>query len=154
MEQEKEKSDHRMRCYIRITDADMWGKIDKIMTVEKYSKSFNKVINDALYYGLDELLRQLFEQVEIVEGNIKETKLVRKVDGLNEEYFWELARLVREVVVNVTINKSILSSLFNAKADERNEKPVNGKKFAEGRYGETPEYLSDYEMRGLRDLRH
>ena len=49
-----EKSDKRQRRYIRIRDQTLWEKIDRIMEEEKYRKSFNKVINDALYFGLDE----------------------------------------------------------------------------------------------------
>ena len=150
---EEEKSDHRMRRYIRITDADMWAKIDKIMSVKKYSKSFNKVIIDALYYGLDELMSHLFERVEIAEEGAEKTKLVRR-DGVNEEYFWKLSQLLREVIINVTINKSILSSLFNERANERNGKSVNGRKFVEGRYSDTPDYLTEYEMHGLRELKN
>lgn len=37
--------------HIRITDMDMLKQIDEIMEHSQY-KSFSKVINDALFYGL------------------------------------------------------------------------------------------------------
>ena len=37
--EETEKEDKRQRRYIRIRDSDMWKKIDKLMTIPKYSKS-------------------------------------------------------------------------------------------------------------------
>lgn len=147
MDKEQTKTDNRMRRYIRITDGDMWAKIDKIMTLDKYSKSFNKVIIDALYFGLDELIARLFETVEEVEDKPAEIKLIRRVDGLNEEYFSDIAKLLKELIIDVTVNKSILCSLYNERARALNKESVSGKKFAEGRYAETPDYLSDYEIR-------
>ena len=91
----------------------MWAKIDRIMEEPQYAKSFNKVINAALYYGLDELMRRLFETEETVESaQVADKQYIRRVDGVNETYFLEIARLLKEVIVNVTINKSLLSSLF------------------------------------------
>ena len=116
MDKEQTKTDNRMRRYIRITDGDMWAKIDKIMTLDKYSKSFNKVIIDALYFGLDELIARLFETVEEVEDKPAEIKLIRRVDGLNEEYFSDIAKLLKELIIDVTVNKSILCSLYNERA--------------------------------------
>lgn len=112
MDKKQTKTDNRMRRYIRITDGDMWAKIDKIMTLDKYSKSFNKVIIDALYFGLDELIARLFEAVEEVEDKPAEIKLIRRVDGMNEEYFSDIAKLLKELIIDVTVNKSILCSLY------------------------------------------
>ena len=152
MDRNKTKTENRQRRYIRITDEDMWAKIDKIMTLDKYSKSFNKVIVDALYFGLDDLLDRLFETVEETERPT-ETKLVRRVNGVNEEYFWEIIKLLKELIIGVTINKSMLCSLYNERERALNKEGVSGKKFSEGRYAETPDYLSDYEIRSLRGLR-
>ncbi len=67
-EETVEKSDKRQRRYIRIRDQTLWEKIDRIMEEEEYRKSFNKVINDALYFGLDELIRHLFERGDDKRG--------------------------------------------------------------------------------------
>lgn len=45
-------TDRRARRYITITDAALWEYIDKIMEHPDYDKSFNKVINSALLFGL------------------------------------------------------------------------------------------------------
>ena len=47
--------------HIRITDMDMLKQIDEIMERPQY-KSFSKVINDALFYGLPVLRKELFER--------------------------------------------------------------------------------------------
>lgn len=150
---EEEKVDKRQRRYIRIRDADMWKKIDKLMTLPKYSKSFNKIVNAALYYGLDELIRRNFETVEEYMG-LEKKEFVRKIDGLNETFFWDIIRLLKEVIINETINKSLLCSLFNTWVPELSGENVSRKKFQEGRYSETPSYLSDFEIQGLRELRY
>lgn len=149
-------TDRSVRKFITIRDTELWEKIDKIMEEPKYAKSFNKVINDALYFGLDELMRHLFEPEETVEAEherVLEKKFLRRADGVNETYFMDIEKQLKEVILNVTINKSMLSSLFNAKARELSRKSVSGDKFAEGRYSETPEYMSAYEIAGIRDLR-
>ena len=141
--------------HIRIADSEMNAQIERLMEQPGY-ESANKVINDALYYGLDELIRHLFEPEETVEEEqerVLEKKLLRRAGGVNETYFMDIERQLKEVILNVTINKSLLSSLFNAKARELERKSVSGGKFTDGRYSETPEYLSIYELAGIRDLR-
>ena len=44
-------TDNRCRRYIRITDEGSWSMIDEISAHDGYN-SFNKIINDALFYGL------------------------------------------------------------------------------------------------------
>ena len=151
MNRNKTTTENRQRRYIRITDEDMWAKIDKIMTLDKYSKSFNKVIVDALYFGLDALSDRLFGTTEVERS--AGTNPERRADGVNEEYFWEIIKLLKELIIGVTINKSILCSLYNERERALNKEGVSGKKFSEGRYAETPDYLSDYEIRSLRALR-
>ena len=58
-------TDKRARRYITITDRGAWEYIDKIMMHPDYGKSFNKVINSALLFGLPELYKRLFDTVEI-----------------------------------------------------------------------------------------
>ena len=83
-EETVEKLGKRQRRYIRIRDQTLWEKIDRIMEEEKYKKSFNKVINDALYFGLDELMRHLFEREETIkeQEQYRKQKLIRKLDGV------------------------------------------------------------------------
>lgn len=145
-------TDRNVRKFITITDMGLWEKIEEIMTLPEYEKSFNKVINDALFYGLEELHRRLFERVEETTVGQTEVKTVRRVDGVNEDYFSEVVKLLKEIILNETINKSILCSLFEAKNIELNGERVSGKNFREGKFRDTPDYLSKYELRALRDL--
>ena len=69
-----------------------------------------------MYFGLDEQMRHLFEREETIkeeQEKYRKQKLIRKLDGVNEVYFMEIAKLLKEVIINVIINKSLLSSIFN-----------------------------------------
>lgn len=147
----EEKTDKNRRRYIRIEDDDYWKKIEKIMTAPKYAKSFNKVINDALYYGLDALQNTIFEAVEEITADTIAVKTVIR-DGANEEYFNRIIKLLKEVILNETFNKSILCSLFNVKSYELKGELIKTA-FDEGSFRDTPEYLIPYEFRTLQDLR-
>ena len=60
-------TDKRERRYIRISDASRWELIDKLSTLEKYSNSFNQLINDALDFGLPLLIKAEFGDIEDAE---------------------------------------------------------------------------------------
>lgn len=150
---EKKKADNRLRRYIRIEKESQWELIDKLMTLSEYKKSFNKVIADALDFGLPLLFKSYFEVVEDTTAEHTERKTIRKIDGLNEDIFFQIVKLLKEVILNATINKSILCSLFEAKSLELNHERVNAKKFTDGAFRDTPDYLASYELRALRDLR-
>lgn len=146
-------TDRNVRKFITIKDVGLWEKIDRLMTLPEYEKSFNKVINDALFYGLEELCHRLFsEDTETTERQAEEPN-VKRMDGINEDYFSEVVKLLKEIILNETINKSILCSLFEARNLELNGERVSGKNFKEGKFRDTPAYLTKYELRALRDLR-
>lgn len=147
-----QKTDNRCRRYIRIEKASQWEMIDKLMTLPKYAKTFNGVIADALDCGLPILIETCFGSGEMLFEEQTEVKTVRRVDGVNEDYFSEVVKLLKEIILNETINKSILCSLFEAKNIELNGERVSGKNFREGKFRDTPDYLSKYELRALRDL--
>lgn len=143
--------DKRARRYIRITDEDSWKLIDEIAEEGKYKNSFNQIINDALYYGLPLLHKSLFGETELSENESAEQRNgTEKIS--NGEYNAVIVRLLKEIVLNATINKSILSSIYNAKELEYSHSAVPGEKFAQGLLSDTPEYLQGYEMRGLKNL--
>ncbi len=135
--------------HIRITDMELNGQIDEIMQLPEY-KSHNKVINDALFYGLPILHEKLFG--EGVPQEEREELKCGKAGSKEEEFYALIVRLLRETVLNVTINKSILSSLFNAKMLERKGLPVQSD-FDSGLLADTPDYLNDYEIEGIKKLR-
>lgn len=147
--------DRSVRKYITIRDMDLWEKIDRIMTLPEYRKSFNKVINDALFFGLEMLEKSLFDEVEERDENNQPwtTKRVRKIDGINEEYFERVINRLDEVLFGVTLNKSMLCSLYQAKNLDLNGKPTIGSLFDNGGYSDTPDYLGAYEARALRRIR-
>ncbi len=149
--------DKRERRYIRITDTELWKYIDELMQLPKFAKSFNALINSALFYGLPLLRKKEFgtgeEEVmqEQKDEQIKEFSESRK--ETEEELNGIIVQLLREIVLNETINKSMLSSLFNAQELEYGGFAVPAKKFRQGAFSDTPEYLESYENRGLRKLR-
>lgn len=147
-----EKTDKNIRRFITIRDVDLCKKIDRIMTLPEYRKSFNKVINAALFYGLEELEKSLFEEIETVDEETS-GKYIRRIEGINEEYFLRLLGRIEEVLLQATLNKSMLSSLYHAKAMELQGRPTSGQLFENGGYADTPDYLSAYEDRVLRRLR-
>jgi hypothetical protein len=146
---EKEKG-RSVEKRIRITDSIMNEQINRIMTLPGYRKSCNRAINEALFYGLPILIEKLFGE-SIPQEEIEELKR-GNVGSKEEEMNALIVRLLRETVLNVTINKSILSSLFNAKMLERKGLPVQSD-FDSGLLADTPDYLNDYEIEGIKKLR-
>ncbi len=141
------------RKYIRIEKEDQWEMIDRLLTIDEYKKSFNKLISDALDFGLPLLVKCRFDNEEQIDESAHKTKLVRKINGVDENTYNIIVKLLKEVILNVTINKSILCSLFETKNIELSGERVNRKKYKEGAYRDTPEYLINYEIKGLNELR-
>ncbi len=141
--------DNRARRYITITDATMWEQIDRIQSVETYSKSFNKVINTALLYGLPILEKQLFEQVTLENG---ETKYIER-EGVAQEQalYFQLTRLMQEAITNLTVNKAVLSSLFAYVLSKCEDKELKQKLY-DGELQETPDFMYGYEAEELKRI--
>ena len=136
--------------HVRITDTGISDQIDRLMELPEY-KSFNKVINNALFYGLPKLTESIFGEVKLDEQPPRKEPL--HFLYFDEKQFAIIVRLLKETILNVTINKSILSSLFHAKDFENNGLKVDPHKFEDGLLSDTPDYLNDYEIRGLKSLR-
>jgi hypothetical protein len=137
--------------HIRIDDTGISEQIDRIMQLPEY-KSFNKVINDALFYGLPVLTEKLFAGATLPKD---ENELPNKRENNNEKdegFYALIVKLLRETVLNVTINKSILSSLFNAKIIEYKGGKVH-EDFSQGLMSDTPDYLNDFGLSELKKLR-
>ena len=145
-------NDNRASRYIRITDLESWRLIDKISQDKTYSKSFNKIITDALFYGLPILYKKLYGEVELAEE--KEPPSQRNtIGGMDKKSFAVIVKLLKEIVLNVTINKSILSSLFHGKSLEYKGCKVDVENFVNGLVSDTPDYLYEYELEGLKKMR-
>lgn len=140
------KTDRNTRRFISISDMNMWEMIDKMMSLEEYSKSFNKVINHALFIGLPLLVQNHF-------GTEDEEQEEPANSIFEEDYVVQMIRLLKEIILNETINKSILCSLFNLKAQDESLGLKTKEKLEKGGFRDTPEYLSIYEIKGLKDLR-
>lgn len=142
-------TDRNHRKYITITDTELWDKIDEIMTLSAYAKSFNKVINDALFYGLDSLRRALFGMTDEIP---EEPQNDGKRSENDEEYNTQIIRLLQEIILNENINKAILCSLFEAKSMELKGERCRAERFDSGRYRETPECFVMDELKMLEEL--
>lgn len=143
-------TDRRARRYITIIDVDMWERIDKIMKHPDYAKSFNKVINSALLFGLPTLCKRLFDTVKI-DG---EKTPVSVPNDYNEgAYYFQLVRLMKEIIANGVITKSLVCSLFNERAMTLEDGISDADSFVRGYYQDTPDYLKREEIRMLKDIR-
>lgn len=153
MMDKKQVTDTRARRYIRITDVALWQKIDEISKTEKYEKSFNLIINDALFYGLPILYEKVFGDVEdeAFEGETRRMEPTAE-SGADSALYQMIVRLLKEIVLNETINKSMLSSIFNACKEGYNGETVSGKEFEAGGYAGIPDYLESYELKGLKSI--
>ncbi len=77
---------------------------------------------------------------------------VRQASIIDEEFYGVIVRLLREIVLNVVINKSILSSLFNGKCMEYKGCRVP-ELFEQGLMSDTPDYLEQFELEQLKKMR-
>lgn len=148
MDEKKEKIG--IQKHIRITDSSITAQIERVMELPEY-KSFNQAVNDALFYGLPILCEKLFGEATLSEETAPPS--IRQGFGVDEKSFNVIIRLLKETVLNVTINKSILSSLFHGKCLEYKGCKVDANDFADGLKSDTPDYLNDYEIEGLKKMR-
>lgn len=125
--------------------------IDEISAHDGYN-SFNKIINDALFYGLP-ILRDKVVGGMVTEEERENLVAPKESGSPDEEFYATLTRLLKETVLNVTINKSILSSLFNFISEKYSGEQGIIQKFNNGLLADTPEYLEKFEAEGIKNLR-
>lgn len=145
----KRNTDRNVRKFITIADTNLWEQIERIMALPSYEKSFNKVINSALMYGLPKLCEAEFgkvEDFEIIDLNLPP----QQKD--NDEIFLKIVRLLREVIINEHVNKSLICSLFQLREIELEGTSI-GKRFSDGHFQNTPDCLVKYEITELKKLR-
>lgn len=137
--------------HIRITDSEMNEQIYRLTKQPGY-ESANKVINEALFYGLPILTEKICGNTVTQEE--RAAIITPQKSGSREEKFYAVVvQLLRETVLNATINKSILSSLYNEKSEELAKNRDRANRFNGGLMSDTPEYLERYEAEGIRKLR-
>ena len=137
--------------HTRIADSELNAEIERLMQQPGY-ESANKVINDALYYGLPILTEKIFGGAVTEEERLALSK--PRESGSKEEEFYAVAtRLLKETALNAAINKSILSSLYNFVSDVIDPHTKEAKNLNSGLMSDTPEYLEQFEAEGIRNLR-
>ena len=77
----------------------------------------------------------------------------RTSGSTKEEFYAVFTKLLSETVLNVAINKSILSSLYNFISDKYSDEQGIIQKFNNGLLADTPEYLEQFEAEGIKNLR-
>ena len=137
--------------HIRIADSELNAEIERLMQQPGY-ESANKVINDALYYGLPILTEKIFGGAVTEEERLALSK--PRESGSKEEEFYAVAtRLLKVTALNAAINQSILSSLYNFVSDVIDPHTKEAKNLNSGLMSDTPEYLEQFEAEGIRNLR-
>ena len=152
-------TDRNTRKFISIPDMEKWELIDKLSALPQYQKSFNKIINNALDYGLPMLVKAELGEIKAGDGYIAIEPPEEKYERKEVETYYrldellsELIILVEEVIMNATINKSLLCSLFNTKLRELSGTPTRSEGFKSGDFRDTPDYLENYERRAMREI--
>ena len=146
MQSTGEETDKRVSRYIRITDDLKWEYIDRIMQRGEYRHSFNKVINDALDYGLPQLLKVAYGETE--EDGLPSTEpqvVTHEIKFIDEELAAEIVDLLEEVLLNALLTKSIVASLFNERVKQLGGCSVKPQVFERGDFRDTPSYLAEHE---------
>lgn len=136
--------------HIRITDIEIGKQIERIMELPEY-KSFNKVIIEALFYGVPMLCEKLFGEVRLEEAVPYCPPI--KSNELEDKHFRVMIQLLKEMFMSVVINKSILSSLFHAKEYDNKGLRIDNEQFANGLMSDTPDYLYEFETEHLKKMR-
>ncbi|HBN13279.1 MAG TPA: hypothetical protein DD415_06660 [Clostridiales bacterium] len=148
---EVEKSVDR---HIRIWDTTLLEQVDKIMEYPEY-KSFGKVINEALFIALPIMLNRLEGKEEITLSNefVEPYKPISQAKMMNDDATDTVIKLLRETVMNVVINKSILSSLFHAMGMLNKLCGISNERYEQGLMSDTPEYLEQFELQQIKKLK-
>lgn len=124
--------------FITIDDEKKWELIREIATVKRYESSFNAIVNDALAFGLPELHKRLFDKVQL-DGE-------ESVDA----FYFELIRLMKEIIANQVVEKRLICSIFNLLslwADGTR----SGENFRKGFLKDTPDFIVKDEARLLKE---
>ena len=137
------QNEHNASIYFRINDEDTWAMIDKLMTLPCYANSRAALLNDALAYGLPKLIDAKFGEVKLEYADEPRPQEIMTVP---DERIELMIRLMQEIVMNTTISKSLICSLFNAKNKELQEQVVSPRNFECGYMLDTPNFMMKYEV--------
>ncbi len=149
-------TDRSVRKFITIKDELKWEYIDRIMQLDRYKKSFNKVVNDALDYGLPQLLKAEYGEIEeekITPDLTPSTSPRIVVETIDDRKIDEIIDLLEELVLYTTITKSMMASLFNERLKNLYGYLVRPELFEDGGLKDTPCYLSEHEKLVLNKIK-
>lgn len=147
--------EHNASIYFRLRDEENWQMIDRLMTLPHYANNRASLINNALSYGLPKLIESEFgEKMLNEEPNEQPTEksAVQIMENVYDERIDEIVRLLQEIIMNTTISKSLVCSLFNAKSAELKGKPPSAIKFDSGAMRDTPNCMVKYEIDMLNEM--
>lgn len=133
--------------FITIDDEKKWALIREIATVDRYKNSFNAIVNDALMFGLPELHKRLFDKVQL-DGEEKEVSVPKEYSV--DAFYFELIRLMKEIIANQVVEKRLICSIFNLLslwADGTR----SGENFRKGFLKDTPDFIVKDEARLLKE---
>lgn len=146
---------------VRIWNADRAAELEQIQTLPQY-KSTNKALNDALDRGLPILYRELFGgESEPDESARDEQELPLSATGAgmsvhcpDSEFCWTVMLLLKEINLNVLLNKQMLSGIFRylALVAAGTTAEEFGKLLESGKINLTPDCLSKQETDGLKRI--
>ena len=133
--------------FITIDDEKKWELIREIATVKRYASSFNAIVNDALAFGLPELHKRLFDKVQL-DGEEKAVSVPKEYSV--DAFYFELIRLMKEIIANQVVEKRLICSIFNLLslwADGTR----SGENFRKGFLKDTPDFIVKDEARLLKE---
>lgn len=133
--------------FITIDDEKKWELIREIATVKRYESSFNAIVNDALAFGLPELHKRLFDKVQL-DGEEKAVSVPKEYSV--DAFYFELIRLMKEIIANQVVEKRLVCSIFNLLA-VWGEGARMGEAFKKGFLKDTPDFIVKEEARMLKE---
>ena len=152
------QKDHNASIYFRLRDEDNWLILDRLMALPEYEKNRAKLLNDALTIGLPILLTDktskeimLADEPKYEEQPLQERTIQGYGNALDPRID-EVIRLLSEIVMNTTLDKFMLSGLFNAKIQELENRQQLASKLSKGLLNNTPDCLYGTEIEMLKDM--
>ncbi len=149
------QSAHNASIYFRLRDEENWQMIDRLMTLPHYANNRASLINNALTYGLPKLIEEEFGEKTLCDEPYEqptEKSVAQVQEAIPDERIDQMIRLLQEIVMNTTISKSLICSLFNVKSAELRGKPTSAEKFDGGAMRDTPTCMTKYEIERLNEM--
>ena len=138
------------RQYISVKDVELLGYIERLLP---HYTTFNKLLNDALRCGLPILLEEK-ENGEVTLLSSKEERVTPiQAERVNspEVDDKEMKNLLSQIVMNTSLNKAMLSGLFNLKEKEIFN-PILASRFKHGELNNIPDCLFDTQIDMLKEI--